>query len=289
MNLLHELKKLFKTGNIITKIIIVNISVFAVVNIVNLFAFLLAKQSNVFMDILALPAYLPKLILRPWTILTYMFFHVDIIHILFNLLIFYWFANIFKEYIGEKKILLNYLIGGIFGGVLYILFYNIFPVFDPYLRQSLALGASASIYAIVIAISTYIPDYKLNLMFVGPVKLKYIALIYIAIDLISIPKGNAGGHIAHIGGALWGFIYALNLKQGNNLLKAFDNLEFNFTKRKSNLKVKYKRPINDYEYNSERAERQKQTDIILDKIAKSGYSSLSSQEKEFLFNQSSKK
>lgn len=287
MSITDDIKRVFQTGNIVTKLIIINIAVFFLANIFNLFAFLLQISNSFLFDLLALPAYLPNVLLKPWTIFTYMFFHLDFIHIIFNILIFYWFANIFREYLGEKPILKTYIIGGLAGGILYIIFYNVFPVFSPYLRQSVALGASASIYAIVVAISTYVPNYRLNLLLFGQVKLKYIALAYVIIDIISIPKGNAGGHIAHIGGALWGFIYVLNLKKGNDLLKIFDNINFK-RKQNSNLKVKYKRPLNDYEYNAQRAEKQAKTDAILEKIAKSGYASLSAEEKEFLFNQSNK-
>jgi hypothetical protein len=177
--------------------------------------------------------------------------------------------------------------------LVYVLAFNLFPAFQESLSQSVALGASAAVLAIVVAISFYVPDYTIQLMFLGPVKLKYIALVTIFIDIVSIPSGNAGGHLAHLGGAFFGFLYATQLRQGKDISKGFsrlmDNL-FSLFKRRPEMKVKYKRPSGkpetDLEYNARRAAEQRSIDQILDKIARNGYEGLSKEEKETLFKSS---
>jgi hypothetical protein len=168
--------------------------------------------------------------------------------------------------------------------------YNIFPAFNP--TTSIALGASASVMAIIIATSVYAPDYAINLMFIGPVKLKYIAIFSIVLDILSIPTSNSGGHIAHLGGALFGFLYISQYRKGKNITKGFDKIMdklFSLFKPKSKFKVTHKRPANDFEYNKTKVEEQKEIDKILEKIANKGYNSLSKKEKEILFKMGDKK
>ncbi|NCO54090.1 MAG: rhomboid family intramembrane serine protease, partial [Bacteroidetes bacterium] len=170
---------------------------------------------------------------------------------------------------------------------------NLFPAFTKDIEISKALGASAAVIAVVVAISFYIPNNKVNLMFIGEVKLKYIALFTIVIDLLSIASENSGGHIAHLGGAFFGFIYAVQLKNGMNLFGWIKNPFSNFTidfKRKPRMKATYNKAkdMDDRDYNYEKAKQQKEIDVVLDKIAKSGYDSLSKKEKEILFNTSKK-
>jgi len=226
--------------------------------------------------------------MMPWTLLTYMFFHIDIWHILFNMLWFYWFGKIFLDYLSGKKLLLVYILGGISGGLLYILTFNVFPVFSSMLPKSYALGASAAVMAVVTAISFYVPNYSLNLLFIGKVKIIYLAIILFIFDFFMIPAGNSGGHLAHIGGALFGFLYIQFLPAGK--IKFFNNL---FTRKRKQYSAYStggtSRPLTDEDYNLQKAERQKHTDEILEKISKGGYDSLSKEEKEFLFKSSSKK
>ncbi len=244
---------------------------------------------------LALPADPGMILKRPWTIISYMFLHYDFLHILFNMLWLYWFGKIFLEYLNPKKLISVYLIGGLAGGLFYVLAFNFFPAFQETVTQSVALGASAAVLAIVMAISFYVPDYTMNLMFFGQVKLKYIALVTVAIDLLSIRSGNAGGHIAHLGGAFFGFIYATQLRQGKDLAKGFnrlmDNL-FSLFKKRSKMKVKYSspksRPETDMDYNGRKAAEQRTIDQILEKISRNGYEGLSKEEKEILFKSSKK-
>jgi hypothetical protein len=220
-----------------------------------------------------------------------MFLHQEFLHILFNILWLYWFGQIFLRYFDDKKLLSVYLVGGLAGAALYILSFNLLPVFNQVLPVSYALGASASVIAIVIAVSVYAPNHTINLMFFGPVQLKYIAIITIVIDILSIASSNAGGHIAHLGGALFGYLYISQIRKGKNITRGFDRFMdkiFSLFKPREKFKVTYKRPMTDIEkdieYNKSQAAKQKDIDKILDKIAKSGYDSLTKKEKEVLFS-----
>ncbi len=224
-----------------------------------------------------------------------MFLHEGFLHILFNMLWLFWFGKIFLEYLDQKKLLSVYLLGGLVGGALFILSYNVFPAFQQTLYGSIALGASAAVMAIVMTISFYVPDYKINMMFIGPLKLKYLALAVIVIDILSIQGDNAGGHIAHLGGALFGFVYASQIRKGKDISRGFNRIMdwvFSLFKRRSKLKVEYKRPAGksetDIEFKQRKAGEQKEIDHILEKISKSGYDALSKKEKEILFRSSKK-
>ncbi len=293
MSIAEEILQSFKKGGTLVKIIYINLAVYILYNLLFVF-FYLSNAAHLFnlSAYLAVPAYLPSLFLRPWTLVTYMFFHEGFLHILFNLLWLYWFGVIFLQYMSQRLLLGVYIMSGLTGAFLYILFYNTFPVFSGVLPASYALGASAGVLGVVIAISTYTPNLSLNLLFIGPVRLKYIALFTVVLDIISIAGSNSGGHIAHLGGALMGFLFARGYKKGYNLVKpitflanAFSNV--NIFSRKPKMRVNYKRPLTDMEYNQIRNEKQKEIDRILDKISKSGYDSLSAEEKKTLFNMKS--
>lgn len=297
MNIADEIRKAFKTGTSLTKLILINLAVFVMVKVIGLFLFLFSPPQGMedfLLNILALPADLSVLVKRPWTAISYMFLHTGLLHILFNMLWLYWFGRIFLEYLDQKKLLSVYLLGGLAGGAFYILCYNLFPAFAPVLPHSIALGASAAVIAIVVAISFYAPDYKVRLMFLGLVKIQHIALVSIAIDLLSIQSGNAGGHLAHLGGALFGFVYAMQIRKGKDMTAGFNRFMdkvFSFFKPRKNLHVKYKRPSKtetDLEFNSRKVGEQKEIDRILDKISKSGYGALTKEEKELLFKSSNK-
>lgn len=296
MSIGDEIKSTFKSGSILTKLIYINIGVFITVRLLHTFAFLfLGGSENDIIEWLAVPADTTTLLYRPWTLITYMFLHFDFLHILFNMLILFWFGRIFLDRLQQRHLLAVYLIGGIFGGLLFILSFNLFPVFDKYILGSVALGASASVMAVVVAISFYIPDYALNLVFIGKVKMKYLALIYIALDVLSIAGENPGGHIAHLGGALFGILFIMQYRKGKDITKGFSKfLEriFSFFRPSPKMKVKYKEPKkpprDDYEYNASKAAEQEEINRILEKISKSGYDSLTKEEKERLFRMSNK-
>ena len=292
------LKQAFLGNNILSRLILINTIVFLLVKMVGLISYLFAVghtadnglSLSIFSQYLALPSSFETFVSRPWTIITYMFLHEDFFHILFNLIILYFGGQLFNEYLGERRLLWTYLSGGIIGGLFFLMAFNIFPAFEQIKGISMALGASASVLAIIVAVATYVPDYTVQLLFIGRTKLKYIAIIFVAIDLLSIQSGNPGGHIAHLGGALWGFIYALTLRKGTDLYR-FLNLsipQFKKEKTYSTERQEDKRPFSDDEYNERKARTQENIDEILDKISKSGYSSLTKEEKEILFKTSKK-
>jgi membrane associated rhomboid family serine protease len=295
----EEIKRMYYTGNIIIKLIFINVAVFILINLIGLFSFLFTGAGTESLGIinwLAVPADLGKLLYRPWTIVSYAFLHYDFLHILFNMLWLYWFGKIFLEFLSPKQLLSVYLLGGISGAALYILAYNVFPAFALALPYSYALGASAAVYAVVVAIAAFVPDYSIILMFIGKVKIKYIAIFVVVLDLLSISGGNAGGHIAHLGGALFGFLFATQIKSGSDITSWFGNFTNDIAgwfKSKPKMRVtenKFKnKATSDIEYNQQKAADQEVIDKILEKISKSGYNSLSKKEKEILFKMSNKK
>lgn len=299
MAFIDEIKKMYRTGNIVIKLIFINAAVFLIVGILGLFSFLFPGASGDpdIIKWLAVPADLKLLLYRPWTVISYMFLHQDFLHILFNMLWLFWFGKIFLEFMTSKQMLNVYIIGGISGAILYILAFNVFPVFKPVLPVSYALGASASVYAIVVAISAFAPNYSITLMFIGRVKIKYIAIFVIVLDVLSIPRGNAGGHIAHLGGALFGYLFAVQIKKKTDITSGFSNFMdclASWFKSKPKMRVtenkfKKKKPSTDHEYNQQKAANQEEMDRILGKISKSGYDSLTKKEKEILFKMSKKK
>jgi len=300
MDIIQEIKNAYKKGTILIKLIYINVAIFLVLNIIYLFFFLFNVKAGLLDPIewLALPAYVDTLIFRPWTLISYMFLHEEFFHILFNMLFLFWFGSILVRYFGQKRLLSIYLLGGISGGLLYILLYNIFPVFSEIVPYSRALGASASVMAIIVAIAVYKPDYAIHLLFLGPVKLKWIAIFYVGIDIISIRSANAGGHIAHLGGALFGFLYIMQYRKGNDWAMNFSRFldkVVNFFKPNPKLRTTYRRkdkkgnpPRDDIQYNRYKREEQEEIDRILDKISKSGYDSLTKKEKETLFKMKDK-
>jgi hypothetical protein len=205
----------------------------------------------------------------------------------------YWFGKLFIYFIGEKKLLSVYIYGGLTGAAIFILMFNIVPIFAPFVGSPM-LGASAAIMAIVMAVSFYQPDYEINLMFIGPVKLKYVALVTIALDLLYVFSSNSGGHLAHLGGALFGYLYSREYKKGHDLSIGFNRFFgkiINIFSPDKKLKVVYRSgnvPRDDMDYNKLRKDNEVLLNKILDKISKHGYGSLTKDEKEFLFKQSKK-
>lgn len=286
-----NLKERFRSGGILTQLIYINIGVFIIARLTIIALQLFNADENLVMDYLQLPAFPYFLLHKPWTIITYMFTHYSFLHILFNMLWLYWFGKIFLFYFNGRQLGGLYIIGGIAGALLFILSYNIFPYFEDNVIFSSLVGASASVMAIVFAISFYQKDYAIDLLFFGRIKLLYLALFTIAINMLTITSGNAGGHIAHIGGALTGIGFASLIKNGkditNSINKVIDVI-VNLGKKRPKMKVTYKRPETDYEYNTRKQQETETIDRILDKLKHSGYESLSSEEKKRLFDASKK-
>ena len=300
----ERIKSFFKSGGVLPKLLLINIAVWVLIYLGRVIAFLFKSSDtdtealliNSIVKWLAVPASAGNFIAKPWTIITYMFLHIDFWHLLFNMLWLYWFGKIFLEFLNNRQLLAAYILGGISGGLVFMAAFNFFPVFQASLGQAVALGASASVLAIVIMISFMVPDYIVNLLFIGKVKIKYIAIAMIVMDVLMIRTGNAGGHFAHLGGALWGLLNVLLVRKGLDPSGIFSFGKTGQRNPKSShaKRVKFKkvhtasRPLTDDEYNARRAQDQKKIDVILDKIAKSGYATLSKEEKEFLFKSSKK-
>ena len=286
--MLKELFLKYKVADPLFKLIYINLLVFILVQICNTSSFLF--QSTLFDLVfwLGMPSDLSSLLLKPWTIITYMFTHSGLMHILFNLIWLYFSGQIFLQYFNKQKLFSLYIIGGITGGLTYLIAYNLLPVFSE--QSSQLIGASAAVLAILFAVATYVPNYNVNLIFFGLIPIKYLAIASVLIDIISIPKGNAGGHIAHLGGALIGMYFILKWKKGKDITISIDGLIAYFLNlfKKKHLKTIHKRPKTDDEFRSDKAERSVKIDAILDKIAKSGYDSLTEKEKEYLFKNSKK-
>lgn len=280
------------------KIIYINIAVFLLLRIIGISCYFSGVDTMTFLSFVELPSSLSLLAKRWWTIISYMFAHYDIMHILFNMLVLYWFGRMFLDFFTPKQFCGLYLLGGIGGGLLYLSAYYLLPTLSG--SSSWLIGASASVMAIVLAISMKAPEYKLNLLFLGPISLKWIAIFYVAIDLLSINGINMGGHVAHLGGAFVGILFTLMINRGiditaplNRILdfmmtlkNPLKNIQFNRTKKeKKNSNQSEKSTFN----NTISREDEQTLDIILDKIKKSGYSSLTENEKKRLFQVSSKK
>lgn len=235
--------------------------------------------SNFLFDNLSLHANVFAFIRKPWGILTYMFTHLELLHILFNMLSLYWFGNIFRSFLGNQRVLPLYLVGGIIGGIAYLLVYNL--AFGGV--NAPMIGASASVMALLIACATKLPNYEIGLLFIGSIRLKWLALIVIVLDLISLTQGNVGGIVAHMGGALTGFLYIKLLNNGTDICQPLiwlfnrrlrvETPKRSFKPKKSPLKLV--KP-------SQEENKQLRLDQLLDKINDNGIDSLSPEEKAWL-------
>lgn len=290
-DIFSKLKLLFSRGNFLTKLIFVNIGIFLLVRLILIIQTLFQMDGIYFLEYLEMPSSLNLFLYRPWTIITYMFLHADLLHVVFNMLWLYWFGKIFLLFFSSRQLGGVYFSGGIAGALLFLLAYNIFPYFRNVIGVSFLMGASASVMAVVFAISFYRKDYEINLLFLGRVKLIYLALITLLIDLLSIVSTNAGGHIAHLGGALFGVLFSIQYQKGKDLTfyinKVIDWF-VNLKKPRTKMKVTYKRPETDMEYNARKQTDIRNLDAILDKLKRSGYESLSAEEKKTLFDASKK-
>ena len=303
MSIWEEIKGSFKHGTVLTRLMYVNGAVFLLIKIIEVIGVLSASPmlATTVISNLAVPASVGALALKPWTPVTYMFTHQGFIHLLFNLLWLWWFGKIFLAYLNQRKLLSLYILGGLAGALLYIAVFNFFPAFAGTVNVSIALGASASVMALVIGTAVYLPDLELNLLFIGRVKMKYLALATFLITSLFDFSVNTGGKIAHIGGAMMGLAYGYGLRNGKDIgswLNMIIDFFVNLFKPRKKMKVTYKKAgpafdatkvKDDHEYNAIKAERQKTLDHILDKISKGGYDSLTKEEKAILFSESQKK
>jgi membrane associated rhomboid family serine protease len=283
-------KGLFKENPVLKWLLIINVGIWIMVAFANLFLWLYKSPStNLLVTWLSVPAEWTELIRKPWTIITYIFLHERFWHLFFNVWMLWFGGMIFTRFLSQKQLALTYGLGGIVGALFFVLAYNLFPAFEETKHTAVAMGASASVLAILVAAATCKPDYGLNLLFFGQLKFKWLAIAFVVIDLLSISGDNPGGHIAHLGGAVFGFVYGLILRRSLG-----QPAESKRKKRKPKMEyTPYEEihdepqvPRSDEEYNRQKAERERDVDAILDKIAKDGYASLTAEEKEFLFKNS---
>ena len=284
MSILNDIKFRYKKGNIVEKLIYINIAVFIITNLSNLFLKSPKTELNFIVKWFSLDDSFTALFTKPWTIISYGFLHADFLHILMNLIVLYFIGNLFVQYFTQKQLLNFYILGTLFGGLLYLISQNYFPLFEG--ENSILVGASAGVSAIFIGIATYLPNYQLKLRFIGFVKLWHLAAIWIGLDLLALTGGNAGGHFAHLGGSLFGFLYVN--QASNKEIKIWDKLAALFKTKKKPLKTVYKSPKRNSNTVKNTSLNQQEIDIILDKISKSGYNTLTKEEKEFLFKQGKK-
>mgnify|MGYP001340141217 CR=1 FL=1 len=266
----------FKVSSSLNKIIYLNIIIFLVIKVCTSILFLFEINTIELLNKFYLPAEINLIKLQPWSIFSFMFIHSSFIHLILNMLWLYFIGNIFLQWLNNKQLIYIYILGGISGGLFFILGYNYFPVLQKNIENTLALGASASVFAIMMAISIYKPNQKIKIPFIQKITLKNITIFLTIFYVISLSGGNTGGYLAHIGGGLFSFIYIKQLNKN----KIFKNIFKNTSK--------FNEKNSDYIYNQKRNEKNKQIDIILEKISKSGYNSLSKKEKDILFKSSKK-
>ncbi len=278
---MNKLLEKYRNAGIVEKLISLNVTAFLLTYLTNTLGYLFIADNNLIFEWFSMPANLNRFAVRPWTILSYGFLHGGFFHLLSNMIVLYYIGELFVSYFSARQLVSFYLYGTFFGGLLYLFSYNFFPALQK--QDGILVGASAAVMAIFVGLATYMPNYELRFRFVGYVKLWVLAAIFLGIDYILIPSGNAGGHLAHIGGALFGYFSMRQLGNKTRKTKRTTDTWFSFKKPlktvyRSKVKTKKKPP----------ATNQEQIDHILDKISKSGYDSLNQQEKDLLFRQGKK-
>ena len=289
-NIITDLKQRFRNGNISMQLIYINIGIFLLLTMIEIVLLLFNIRDFSITRWLEMPSEVSRLLVQPWSIITYMFIHAGVLHLLFNMLWLYWFGQLFLYNFSSKHMRGLYILGGIAGALLYLLFYNIFPYFHGV--SAMMSGASASVLAIVIATAISMPEHRLNLLFFGQVRLKYVALIVVITDMLFITSSNAGGHIAHLGGALAGWIFASGIQKGRYDATSWINAILDtiagwfHRSPKPRMKVHVGKHAKDYDYNARKKAQDDEIDRILDKVRQSGYDGLSAEEKRKLFDAS---
>ncbi|WP_375416620.1 rhomboid family intramembrane serine protease [uncultured Hymenobacter sp.] len=303
MSIIQDIRQVFgQRDNALKQLIVLNVLVFAAVVLLGAIT-TLSQTKPVYALIMrqvALSANLGVLIRHPWTVLTYAFVHEGFFHILFNMLNLYWFGQLIREYLGDRKLVSLYILGAMVGAAVYLLSYNLIPVLQPSAAAGqFVLGASGAVTAIIVAAATLLPDYTFMLLLLGPVKIKWIAVAVVLISLAGINGGNAGGEIVHLGGALLGYVFIKQLQAGRDLgrpVQAVGDWFARLLAPKPTMRASYPEPVAARRSVSAGPTPKKaaipglpaaeEVDLILDKISRSGYESLSKEEKQKLFRAS---
>ena len=291
---MSQLKLLWLNAGAGVRLIIINVAAFVILFLPLSLLHLMNMDStgSFIMNQLELPGNVMQVLFKPWTLITHLFVHSGLMHILFNMMTLYFTYQLFNQRFDDKRFLNVYFVSGFAGALMFLLSVNLFPLFSENTHSYSAVGASAAVMGVLIAICTYRPQDEVMLFGVFKLKLQWMALIFVMLDLISIRSGNEGGHLAHLGGALFGFFWAMNMKKGIDIASFFNKAQAIFSwkpKRKSSIKVVHKRAKTDEVYNLDKRQKQKRIDDILDKISRSGYDSLSKEEKALLFELSKDK
>jgi len=284
MSIIKDLKYRYNTGNIVEKLIYLNVALFICTLLISVLQGLYKGEMNFIMEWFSLDNDINTLFRKPWSILSYGFLHAGFLHILMNMIVLYFIGNLFLEYFTEKQLLNFYILGTLFGGIFFLFSQNYFPLFEG--KSTVLVGASAGISAIFIGITTYMPNYQIKLRFIGFVKLWYLAAFWISLDILGLIGSNAGGHFAHLGGALFGFIYVS--RASNKEISFLNNLWGMFSSKNKKMKTVYKSSTKRKNNVNNTNSNQVKIDAILDKISKSGYDTLTKEEKDFLFKQGKK-
>ncbi len=298
-SLWQDIKREYENGNMITKIILVNIAIFVAINIMHLFFPNFGGPINekyvAIRNMFCMSSSWQFVLSHPWVIITNMFLHEGFMHILWNMLFLYWFGRIVGDLIGNQRVLPIYLLGGLVAGFTFFISINVLGYGGPGVHY--ALGASGAVMAIVAAAGTISPDYNMRLLLIGDVKLKYVVAVLVFLDIIATSKNvNTGGAFAHLGGAAFGWFFVRQLREGtdysvpvNRFFNWVGNI-FKAKKSKSKMRVSYKNPNYQQQASSDTDtfSHQEKLDSILDKIRENGYEKLSEEEKEFLYNASRK-
>lgn len=293
MSIINDARHTFRFGNMVNRLILVNVVVFLAIMVLLIVA-RITQNIAIFelpVEWLAMPYDWYQLLIHPYTLITNIFLHAEPMHLFWNMIGFYWFGTIFGDLAGDRRVLPLYIYAGVFGALLSLGAYYALP--HLFVGAKTLNGASGAVMAMLFASATLSPDYKIGLFFIGRVSIKYIAFFYAVIDLVGMSGPiNAGGHVAHIGGALMGFFFVYQLRNGRDWSAGFnrmiDALKAPKAKQPGKVKVSYRRQGTvTSEFNSmSKSERQRKIDDILDKISKSGYDSLNKEEKEILFKAS---
>lgn len=282
MSRIDTLRQRFSQFNIAEKLILINVVCFIIPFFLRSIFFLFDLPAQSFLSFFELPASIGDFIYQPWSLFTYGFLHDSIGHIFWNMLLLYYASQFFLNLFSTQRFINVYFMGILLGGLVFILSYAVFPAFKNQSPQM--VGASAGVMAVLIFSCTYMPTQEVRLLFLN-VKLMYIGIALVIVDVLQIPTGNAGGHLAHIGGAALGYIYAQQLQNGKDIGSGFERL-WKWLATLFTAQPKMKTIHRTPRRNSKRSVQsdQEKIDRILDKISASGYDSLSKEEKELLFN-----
>ena len=283
MSTFDKLKYKFQRFTIAEKLIVLNVIFFVIPFFLKTLLYLFNIPSTTFLSWFHLLPSFSEVLYRPWTLITYSFLHGSFMHILWNMILLYFVSRMYLNLFSEQQFLKNYLLGVLVGGLVFLIGYNLFPVFNGMYPP--LVGASAGVMAVLIFVATYTPNQEVRLLFIN-VKLQYIGIALVVVDILQIPNGNAGGRLAHLGGAFIGFLYANQLQKGNDIGSGLDRI-WNFisslfvAKKAKNMHTVHRSET--VSKNKTKNGQQQKIDAILDKISTSGYESLTQEEKDFLF------